>query len=112
MQENLEELEKSYFTIGEVAKELNVSVSLLRFWETEFTQIKPRKTAGGTRKYSLKDLQTLKQIYQLLKIEGYTIPGAKDKLKEKINETPDIESIKIKLVEIKNFLVELKNNLA
>ncbi len=107
-----EEVEKVFFTIGEVSKDLKVSVSLLRFWETEFPQIKPRKTNGGTRKYSTKDIQNIKQIYQLLKVEGYTISGAKDKLKEKINETPDIESIKIKLVEIKNFLVELKNNLA
>ncbi len=112
MQENIDEVEKVFFTIGEVAKDLKVSVSLLRFWETEFPQIKPRKTSGGTRKYSIKDIQTIKQIYQLVKVEGFTIPGAKDKMKEKINEVPELESIKIKLSEIKNFLLELKNNLA
>lgn len=109
--EEQEQIEKKYFTIGEVARKLNVSTSLIRFWETEFTQLKPRKTNGGTRKYSKEDLQLLKRIYQLLKVEAYTIAGAKERLKEKEPEANPKEDIKIKLNEIRGFLIELKNNL-
>ncbi|OYU96624.1 MAG: transcriptional regulator [Bacteroidetes bacterium B1(2017)] len=91
---------------------MDLSTSLIRFWEKEFSQLKPRKTEGGTRKYSQADVAMLKRIYQLVKIEGFTIAGAKEKLKEKQDTPADIEAIKIKLSEIRNFLVELKDNLS
>ncbi len=111
MLEQEDTVEKKYFTIGEVAKELNVSASLIRFWEKEFPKLNPRKTQGGTRKFSKEDVLLLKQIYQLVKIEGFTLPGAKEKLKEKNNTPVSVDEIKIKLQDIRKFLLELKNNI-
>ncbi len=110
--ENQELVEKVYFTIGEVAEQLNVSTSLIRFWEKEFKQLKPRKTTGGTRKYHTEDMVILKRIYQLVKVEGYTIVGAKERLKEKSDSPANLEQVKIKLTEIKRFLLELKQNIS
>ncbi|MBC7381442.1 MAG: MerR family transcriptional regulator [Bacteroidia bacterium] len=105
-------MEKVNYTIGEIAEILQVAPSLIRFWEKEFEQLKPRKTSGGTRKYSRGDLILLKTIYQLVKIEGYTLPGAKEKLK--LN--PAKQELKTELTEklnsIKTFLIKLKENLS
>ncbi len=106
-----ESIEKAYFSIGEVAEKLKVSTSLIRFWETEFDQIKPRKTKGGTRKYSIEDLNLLKIIYQLVKIEGYTLPGAREMLKLKTDKLNMNTEITEKLLGIKTFLIQLKDEL-
>lgn len=76
------EIEKMYFTISEVAKQFNVAASLIRFWETEFEILKPRKTQKGNRLYSKKDIENFSLIYHLVKEKGYTLDGAKKKLKE------------------------------
>ncbi|MDZ4666725.1 MAG: MerR family transcriptional regulator [bacterium] len=112
MQNKEDVVDKSQFTIGEVAEQLGVSASLIRFYEKEFPQLKPRKTLGGTRKFNADDILLLKKIYQLIKVEGYTIPGAKDRLREKPNTPNSIDEIKLKLTDIKNFLTELKNQLS
>ena len=106
-----ESIEKAYFSIGEVAEKLKVSTSLIRFWETEFDQIKPRKTKGGTRKYSIEDLNLLNIIYQLVKIEGYTLPGEREMLKLKTDKLNMNTEITEKLLGIKTFLIQLKDEL-
>ncbi len=112
LMENLDnKIEKKYFTIGEAAIKLGVSTSLIRFYEKEFPRLKPQKTSGGTRKYHLDDLHVLQQIIQLVKIEGFTIAGAKEKLKIKTPATDPTDEIKIKLNHLKSFLIELKTNL-
>ena len=81
--------ESAYKTIGEIAKELNLidkktgnlKTHTLRYWETQFKQIRPIIKAGKRRYYSNKDLQTLKLIKFLLKDKGYTINGVKSILK-------------------------------
>ena len=73
--------EKLYYSIGEVSKALSVNTSLLRYWEKEFDILNPKKTVKGTRKYSSIDIKNLKLIYNLLKVRGFTIEGAKEKLK-------------------------------
>jgi DNA-binding transcriptional MerR regulator len=103
-------VQKSYFTIGEVAEMLNVAPSLIRFWEKEFDVLKPEKTDKGTRKFSQKDIQNLRLIHHLVKEKGYTLQGANEKLKHdpKIEENAQlIDSLK----RVKTFLVELKNSL-
>ena len=110
--ENQEPVEKVFFTIGEVAEQLKVSTSLIRFWEKEFKQLKPRKTAGGSRKYHIEDVAILKRIYHLVKVEGYTIAGANERLKVKSDAPADLEQVKIKLTEIKRFLLDLKQNIS
>jgi DNA-binding transcriptional MerR regulator len=67
---------------------------VLRFWETEFPQIKPDKSGSGQRRYSKKDLETILQIKQLLYKEGYTIAGARKKLNGKSSRDSDhIDSV-------------------
>lgn len=78
---NFEELKKLYYTIGEVAEMFNVNTSLIRFWEKEFKQIKPKKNSKGNRLFTVKDIQVFAQIYQLVKVEGFTLEGAKKMLR-------------------------------
>ncbi len=104
------EIEKSFYTIGEVASMLNESISRIRFWEKEFPQLHPLKTEGGTRKYTQKDIQFLKLIHHLVKEKGFTLEGARTYIKQqpKVNE----QAILIdKLKDIKAFLVDLKDQI-
>ena len=71
---------KLYFRIGEVADLLSVKPYVLRYWETEFLDIKPAKSKSGQRLYEKKDLDHILRIKQLLYEEGYTISGAKKKM--------------------------------
>ena len=72
--------EKLYYKIGEIAAILNVNTSVLRFWETQFTELSPSKTKTGQRLYSQRELDLLKEIYRLLYIQKLTIAGAKARL--------------------------------
>lgn len=74
--------DKLYFRIGEVSALLHLPASVLRFWETEFPQLKPTKSSTGQRLYRKRDVETLVRIKQLLYVEGFTIPGARQFLKE------------------------------
>ena len=103
--------EKLFYQIGEVANELGVNVSLIRFWEKEFDIIKPKKNKKGNRLFSKKDFDNLKTIYFLVKEKGYTLDGAKKKIKENKNDHTDHLSIVRKLKDIRKFLVELKEQL-
>jgi DNA-binding transcriptional MerR regulator len=73
---------KLYFRIGEVAKIVGVKPYVLRYWETEFAVLKPGKTPSHHRLYRRRDVETLLEIKHLLYEEGFTIAGAKKKLKE------------------------------
>ena len=103
-----EELELYYINIGELAKKFDVSVSLIRYWEKEFKQFKPEKSIKGTRKYSKKNLEVFSQIYRLIKIDGFTIEGAKEKLNYKPIVQNNQQAIE-KLAELKVFLTKLKD---
>tara|TARA_B100002052_G_C15670686_1_gene501616 strand:- start:215 stop:550 length:336 start_codon:yes stop_codon:yes gene_type:complete len=104
-------IEKLYYSIGEVAKKLNVNVSLIRFWEKEFEILKPKKNKKGNRMFTVKDYDNLKIIYHLVKERGFTLEGAKKKLKENKEDTTDNFEIISRLKEIRSFLVELKKGL-
>tara|TARA_Y100001970_G_C14079532_1_gene773896 strand:- start:112 stop:474 length:363 start_codon:yes stop_codon:yes gene_type:complete len=73
----MNKIRKNYKKIGEVAKDLNIKAHTLRFWEKEFSQIKPIILNGNRRYYSEKDIDLIKVIYELLKNQGYSISGAK-----------------------------------
>ena len=79
------EIKKKYFTIGEVANNLNLSTSQIRFWETEFDEVNPKKNSKGSRKFTEKDINVLKTIQSLLKNKKFTIDGAKKIIKKEIN---------------------------
>ncbi|MEJ8802351.1 MerR family transcriptional regulator [Pontibacter sp. H249] len=105
------EIEKQYYTIGEVAEMFDVAASLIRFWETEFEQLSPKKNKKGNRQYTAKDIETLRTIYHLVKERGYTIQGAKEVLKNKSVQTKDKIEIIESLEKVKAFLVGIKSQL-
>ena len=76
--------EKLYFRIGEVSRLCNLPAYVLRFWETEFPQLKPVKSSTGQRMYRRKDVESVLRIKQLLYEEGFTIPGARQHLRAEI----------------------------
>lgn len=76
-------IEKRYFTITEVANELGLNASQLRYWEKEFTSLNPRTNARGKRFYSAPDKELIQQISWLVKDQGYTIDGARKALKKR-----------------------------
>lgn len=102
---------KKYFTIGEVAKDLGVATSLIRFWETQFDFIRPKKNAKGNRKYTQDDLKKLKLVYHLVKEKGYTLQGAYEHIKQSKDSLDDTADMVESLKRIREFLVEMKNNL-
>jgi len=71
---------KLFYRIGEACKQLDIQPYVLRYWETEFPVLSPRKSKAGQRVYSEEELQLIQRIKQLLYEEGYTIAGAKKKL--------------------------------
>lgn len=71
-------IEKVYFTIGDVAEKFDVATSLLRFWESEFKQLHPRKNRKGNREFTKKDIQVVQEIYSLVKDWGFTLSGARE----------------------------------
>ena len=82
---------KLYFRIGEVANLVGVEPHVLRYWEREFRTIRPTKSAKGQRVYSRRDVENLMQVRDLLYDEGFTIAGAKRKLRGAPAEEADLE---------------------
>jgi DNA-binding transcriptional MerR regulator len=80
-------LSKLYYSIGEVASMLQVNTSLLRFWEKEFNLTVSKKNKKGNRLFSVKEIEQIQRIYQFVKVEGYTLDGAKKALKQKSTTT-------------------------
>ncbi len=103
--------EKRYYTIGEVAKAFDVNTSLIRFWEKEFDELKPKKNAKGNRKFTPEDIKNLQLIYHLVKERGFTLEGAKTHLKEEKKKTLDNFEIITKLESVRNQLIKLKEQL-
>lgn len=105
------EIEKFYYSIGEVSKMFDVNTSLIRFWEKEFDIIKPKKNKKGNRLFTKQDLENFQIIFHLVKERGYTLQGAKDKLKDnKEDVVENVEMVK-RLENVKAFLLELKRSL-
>ncbi|MBQ7553764.1 MAG: MerR family transcriptional regulator [Bacteroidaceae bacterium] len=71
---------KMFYSISEVAEMFNVNESTLRFWEKEFPALAPKKAGRGIRQYQQKDIDLIKLIHHLVKEEGMTIPGARQRL--------------------------------
>lgn len=76
------ELTKQYFRIGEVSQLVGVEPHVLRYWETEFPTIRPRKSQSGQRVYSQQDVDKLLRVKELLRNQGFSIAGAKKRLRE------------------------------
>ena len=101
---------KQYYTMGEVSEMFKVNQSLLRYWETEFDILQPRKNKKGDRYFRPVDIKNLHLIYHLLRQKKYTIEGAKDFLKNNKKAKERFEVIE-RLQQIRNFLLEWKAQL-
>lgn len=105
---------KLYYSIGEVADMFGVNASLIRFWEKEFEVIRPKKTAKGNRKFTPKDIEVLKSIFDLVKVKGFTLEGAKKALNKKevqnsIGETEAIHEIGFDILDLKKRLMTVRD---
>ena len=103
--------EKLYYRIGEVAEMFNVNTSLIRYWESEFSVLRPRKSTKGNRMFTQRDLRYLRMIYQLVKVQGYTLQGAKDALKKDFDQLERKTTVLMTLERTKKFLLELDKEL-
>ena len=103
--------EKLFYKISEVAKMFNVNISAIRFWEKEFDILKPKKNKKGNRLFTPKDIKNIQIIYHLLKERGFTVEGAKKKLKENKSDTIDNIQIINHLKDVRGFLVSLRDEL-
>lgn len=102
---------KLYYTIGEVAKMFDVNTSLIRYWEKEFTIIKPKKNRKGNRLFTQKDIDNFHLIFHLVKERGMTLQGAKKKLKENKDDVDNNFEVIKRLEGIKTILTDIKENL-
>jgi DNA-binding transcriptional MerR regulator len=99
--------QKQYYAIGEVATMFKENQSLIRYWETEFDILQPRKNRKGDRFFRPVDIKNLVLIYDLLRRRKFTIEGAKDYLKKNKKAEEKFAMIQ-SLEKIKAFLLELK----
>jgi DNA-binding transcriptional MerR regulator len=97
--------DKLYFKIGEVARLVGVKPYVLRYWETEFSVVRPGKTRSRHRLYRRKDVETLLEIRRLLYAERYTIEGAKRRLRDAT--APARDAAAATLVRVREDLLEL-----
>jgi DNA-binding transcriptional MerR regulator len=105
------EIEKLYYSIGEVAEIFNVAPSLIRFWETEFDVIKPKKNRKGNRQFTKEDIDNVRTIFHLVKEKGFTLQGAKEMLRNDTQSVRDKMELLESLKSVRHFLLELKEKL-
>jgi DNA-binding transcriptional MerR regulator len=105
------EISKMYYTMGEVSAMFDVNQSLIRFYEKEFDVLQPKKNKKGNRYFTLEDIDNLKIIFHLIKDKGYTLNGAKEHLKNNIDNTKDSQKVINSLESLKKFLLEVRDQL-
>lgn len=103
--------DKIYFKIGEVSEIVGVEAYVLRYWETEFELLKPSKAPSRHRLYKKKDVELLIEIKRLLYAEGFTIEGARKRLKEMRKEEKNQLKLPLGDQKYKSALVKLKRDI-
>ena len=102
---------KRYFTIGEVSDLCGVKAHVLRYWEQEFTQLKPVKRGGNRRYYQHHEVLLIRRIRQLLYEEGFTISGARGRLGQLAEQAddadPQLNSLPVNSAELRRELREI-----
>jgi len=101
---------KIYYSISEVAKMVGEEPYVLRFWEKEFSQLKPKKNKAGNRTYQAKDIEKLMRIKRLLHEDGYTIEGARNLLRRDDGDAgtdPRAEKVRAIFKEIRDELEDI-----
>ena len=107
-----EQKKKRYYSISEVSEILDVKQHILRYWEGEFSKLRPRKNRAGNRAYTERDIKIVMLIKKLLYEEKYTIEGAKKHLKSNCTVIDDHQiEIPFEKIKTKNELTEINNEL-
>lgn len=113
---SMDELNKRFYRIGDVADILGIPASTLRFWEKEFTIIKPVRNAKNTRLYTPKDIETIKMIHYLVKEKGLKLDAAqamirrnRDGVSKRFEVIDRLKSIKSQLLHLKKALEEVRS---
>jgi DNA-binding transcriptional MerR regulator len=101
------EIEKLYYSIGEVAQLFNVNTSHIRFWSKEFDVIRPATNKKGNRLYTQSDIENFRKIYHLVKEKGFTLKGAKTEMKENKVKVRQLEFAEIDTVNLQDNPVEI-----
>ncbi|MBR1462541.1 MAG: MerR family transcriptional regulator [Prevotella sp.] len=102
---------KLYYSIKEVAEMLNVSESMLRFWEKAIPAIKPKTTGNNIRQYTEKDIEDIKVIYNLVKVRGFKLAAARKMLRENKEGVDKNARLMETLISVRDELKELKKQL-
>jgi len=102
---------KRYYSIGEVAEIFGVSKSLIRFWETEFSYLRPYKNSKGDRRFTEQNIEQVREIYHLVKERGFTLNGAKNELKILKKQRKEREALVLKLKNIRKGLEQIHDNI-
>ena len=102
---------KLYYSIKEVAEMVGVSESTLRYWEKEFSFIKPKVTANKVRQYTEKDIEQVKLIYNLIKVKGLKIAAARKYLSQNRAGAEKSSDVLDTLISVRDQLKELKKQL-
>lgn len=106
------EFTKRYYSIGEVADMFpELTTSKIRFWESHFPTMKPKKDSSGNRRFTKKDIDALRIIYHLVQEKGYTLDGAKREIKDKGKEYEQKIDIIDSLTDIKQMLLKLREQI-
>lgn len=102
---------KRYYSIGEVAEMFDVSKSLIRFWESEFSLLKPHKNSKGDRRFTPQNIEQMRLIYELVKERGFTLDGAKKEIRRLREREREKEKVIDRLKELRGFLEEVAREL-
>ncbi len=105
-------LDKLYYSIGEVSEMFDVSRSLLRYWENEFAFLTPRKNRKGDRLFTKENIQQIQIIYNLVKERGFTLDGAKQELKKEKGPLSEQADLVDRLKVIQSRLKDLDDKLS
>ncbi len=108
----MEELNKRYYGIREVADMFNINVSKLRFYEKEFPSLKPKKNRAGDRIYTKDEITHLREIFELVEVKGLTLQGARDHFKNRPAQQGENAKMVAKLRDIRGFLVQLRDSVS
>ncbi len=109
MPENTSSPDKMFYTMGEVAEHFNMNISAIRYWEKEFSILKPKRNKKGNRLFTPQDFDNFHLIYHLIKEKGMTLEGAKKQLEHHADETYRKFEVIKKLKEIRLQLNNLRN---
>jgi DNA-binding transcriptional MerR regulator len=105
------EINKMYYTMGEVTEMFRVNASQIRFYEKEFTVLQPKKNKKGNRLFTPEDIENLKMIFHLVDEKGFTLKGAKEHLKNNGAEVKENQRIIASLEKLKDFLLKLNDEI-